>query len=900
MLDSYSDDICESLLATIDNLISSISTEESEDIFDIRTDIEASQKFGELKRLRRSLEEYNNRSSSLLYVGFVGHFSAGKSSSINSLLKSVGIKAGRQTGLNPTDKSVTLITDINNSNKLLGTHNRGDIEVGTAFKESSYLIDKVIVDTPGSGDPGIVEEVVRDFLPICDVIIYVLTAVSALDTTDIPVLKKARSKLPSIPIKFVVTRGDEFLINKKRDFTTDNINVEKKENFLAELAARFSNTIDGLTVSKDDIIVVCNDEDNYEAFGIDELKTYVDSMQEKIVLSNLHSHKVKYYIDSISHYKKYFLEKIESKRSSLDKLLETAKKNHEDYQRTITITNSKLTENWTKKRNEFNLYKAQHLKSQNYSWYNKNLPQDIVNNETYSKEQASLTKKIEDFVTEYIENVERQIKVNMTSQFNGEKQHFHRKIKEKFHDYPNIPENCNEIAEQSFLGNLSYRLKPAVPSTLHNWIMNSSKATYKYIENCLTELIIDAGSFHTKIKKKEALVKSSETHKESIEQLNKMFEDFIQLVRVYTSAVLSMNSRELAEKIGITKAIEKLESSDIEQLRLEALQTNLNEKLFPNHGINKQEFEDVLLNLDTSLTTIVGEYKASNTKFDSKYASAQIESIIFEHSSKIECSLQDVSESISSEYLIKHRELSQDIKIKINKSIDEYKLSSAQAEKELRKQKIRSVSLYGCVGSVIGSLIYFAYSYLLEQPMPESILGQIFVGLGVNILFASISVLISKSFNSSGEEKAKTIITNNTKLEDKILEILNSSNIRDWSFLTKHLGKLKAKLLNELKSISNKSSDEIFRHHIDEHYTRVKKLNSKLTQQSNRYRDAVETHLGSLTDYYSDIDGNLEKLKEFSEMIKEDSIYPSLNMFEQKSEAIKSKHDNIRDLAILG
>ena len=34
--------------------------------------------------------------------------------------------------------------------------------------ENSVLNQRVVVDTPGTGDPSVLEEMVRDFLPICD------------------------------------------------------------------------------------------------------------------------------------------------------------------------------------------------------------------------------------------------------------------------------------------------------------------------------------------------------------------------------------------------------------------------------------------------------------------------------------------------------------------------------------------------------------------------------------------------------------------------------------------------------------------------------------------------------------------------------------------------------------
>ncbi len=131
-----------------------------------------------LRRLHRSLLQYLQRNGSLFYAGVLGHFSAGKSSTINSLLDAWNSKNERLTDLNPTDTTITLITKEKNASSLVGVIREGHVTIRLEPVDNSFLDQIVLVDTPGTGDPQFIEEVARDFLPICDLILFVFSAAS--------------------------------------------------------------------------------------------------------------------------------------------------------------------------------------------------------------------------------------------------------------------------------------------------------------------------------------------------------------------------------------------------------------------------------------------------------------------------------------------------------------------------------------------------------------------------------------------------------------------------------------------------------------------------------------------------------------------------------------------------
>ncbi|MCU7837538.1 MAG: 50S ribosome-binding GTPase [gamma proteobacterium symbiont of Taylorina sp.] len=271
----------------------------------MKSDASTAQTSRELSSLQLSLDQYSGRNQSLNYYGFLGHFSAGKTTTINSLLKS---DDPRPTDQHPTNTSITIITHKNNQASLIGTHRRGELAVGTSLKENELRLETVIVDTPGSGDPTIVEEMVRDFLPICDTLIYVLSATAPLDNSDVPTLKKTIDELPFIPIKFVVTRANEFIKDTQKIFSEDNYDAEKANDFCTKLSRRLQNTIQGLSISPEDIILI----DNISGYNIDLLK-YIIFSGEKInteQLVKLHTHKVAYFAQPTDHLRTLFVNHI--------------------------------------------------------------------------------------------------------------------------------------------------------------------------------------------------------------------------------------------------------------------------------------------------------------------------------------------------------------------------------------------------------------------------------------------------------------------------------------------------------------------------------------------------------------------------------------------------------------
>lgn len=163
-MNSTNQDIrCNTLLEAIKDLKGEFQSELVENILEISTNPKSIENFNQLKRIERATDQYRKRTNNLFYIGFLGHFSSGKSSTINTLLNLHGTVNEKKTDHNPTDDQITLITSTENNQDVIKLTRSGQVPVIISLIEgNNSLADKVIMDTPGSGDPSTFEEIVRD------------------------------------------------------------------------------------------------------------------------------------------------------------------------------------------------------------------------------------------------------------------------------------------------------------------------------------------------------------------------------------------------------------------------------------------------------------------------------------------------------------------------------------------------------------------------------------------------------------------------------------------------------------------------------------------------------------------------------------------------------------------
>ena len=100
------------ILRHLNELEELIADEFVSESLELDDDYNTTQAYNNLQRIKRSLTQYAERKGELFYVGFLGHFSSGKSSTINSLLDLWGSNQVRDTSQNPTDQMLTKVLHL--------------------------------------------------------------------------------------------------------------------------------------------------------------------------------------------------------------------------------------------------------------------------------------------------------------------------------------------------------------------------------------------------------------------------------------------------------------------------------------------------------------------------------------------------------------------------------------------------------------------------------------------------------------------------------------------------------------------------------------------------------------------------------------------------------------------
>ncbi|MEL6692383.1 MAG: GTPase, partial [Pseudomonadota bacterium] len=277
------DQITSTLLQKASELRSLVNHED----FGLRDEIDASADMkactNELENIYRSLEQYSRSERDMRYLALVGHYSAGKSSTINSLLAN----EIRAIDLHPTDQGVTFISHSNNAKKILPAESQGDLNVQVSLIEHEILRETVLIDTPGTGDPSKVGAMVKDILPLASMLLYLINATNPFDESDLPNMKRIFEELNHIPFKFVITRSDVFKSDKSLPLSSTNVNELDQAQFAAKFIARLRSEGVAQDVTPSDLIFI----DNEAQFGLQDLinaaiKCDIDT--SKIHINTLH------------------------------------------------------------------------------------------------------------------------------------------------------------------------------------------------------------------------------------------------------------------------------------------------------------------------------------------------------------------------------------------------------------------------------------------------------------------------------------------------------------------------------------------------------------------------------------------------------------------------------------
>lgn len=885
------DVLCTNLLRTLQIFDKLLTEGEGIFCFDVNSNAESSNRHQELRRLMRSLQQYAEKDARLLYVGFLGHFSAGKSSTINTILNNSGVEHSRLTGQHPTDKAVTLITHSCNSNNLIGAYKRGELEVGASNIDAEFLKESVIVDTPGSGDPLVLEEMVRDFLPICDLIVYIFSAAIPLDKTDLPILLKVQKELPFISMRFIVTRADEFRKEIKQPFSSDNYDKPAADRFIGELISRIEASVDSLKVSKENILLI----DNITGFNTENLDTFVFNTEfdGSLLSTQLHSHKIDYYHRCTREIKSFFSSYIQQKINDLDLLFSTAKSNHTSFQNSVTIANNRLTESWSKQ-NQILIQKL----SANTDWIANleecdDISSNILEAEIIKREVDRIRESVRFWANSSADSTCRALEGKFRAFFYGHMADLRSQV---VRSQTPDQEHLHPLLIRNPRSDGFFEYDKETPGALSVDLRRIPAKALKIIHDNAELISSNSTRMTSAIEGRRFVMNLRKTIDESIAQLYEMLRGFFDSVHVYRSAIVSLNARQFAERVGLADAMDEVEKAKLPNERQEAWHKSLVERIFSGYQTIFDEAEKKLTRLSEKLNKL----KSKAERLNSINISITADKAIDEHfalsdptkDSKFYEHIQTVVDSFNEASDEHFRNLSKERSDLIEKKRHELKVRL----KTIARKRVLHFSTFIFIGFIIGLLGYLVF-YLWKEPFNQNWTNVMLAGVGANFITSGIgwiSARFSDKSAKSTQDENDNFIQASREITEKLLS--NSSAINDFNFIGNLEDSLKTIFSRNWKNVINSVLDEIVAKPLKEPYDTLFELAEDMEACKQEYIQIAKETVSSLSSFYKADEKNLEALSEISAEIREEAILPSFTMFQERMEIFKNKLSELNSL----
>jgi len=816
-----------------------------------------------LKRTIRSLEQYINKERSLIYIGFVGHYSSGKSSTLNNLFDFSGTENVRKTGLNPTDKAITLMTHPKNSNSLtLMTRNGGEVPIHTTIIDHPLLEKIVISDTPGSGDPDVVNEMIQDFLPICDIIIYLVSATNPIDQADLPLLKQKSDKLPFIPIKYVITRTDEFKVKRTQPLSNTNIDTPKIDLFKGQLISRVNEIFPEQPIKLNDLILI----DNIDKYNIATLKEYIVSLSNNLnnqELVRIHGYKIEYYKRIIDNIYSYFLALIKNKVTQSQGYESTARENIQRFDKSSQINNEKMRMLWAKSLDKLNDTYQDELLAIKEITTSKYL-------ESPSITKALLALKVE--VVQKISQVSNGYYGNIVNDLNEVLKKNVRQNKEKLINTISNADFLTEDISEIFPKTLSFDTTK-IPISINTAKIEPEleKVDTKlehYFYDARSELIKSCQRLANLMHSAATITNFEEQYILGKESISENFDHYFDLIQMYRGAVLTRNNKETIEKLRIGTQLDELDQELNEQF-VDSNKHKALELIFIPIDDAISNFKANVISLLTDISNLKTQLREINFKpITTSEFTLGPEEVILDSVVEIY-----VEEKVEKSQIFYNETLDNAFEEHTNRFI---KFKKKKKEKVTARVKfIRTWSL------IIGGLFMIAtlFYYFIKGKTAASWTDAIIASLIANAIGGILSFLFLKL-----QKDSKTVEDTSSKEfsnESKNILIASFSDEFWADFKLKLEPKVNLSPSSGIKKRYTEISTEWQAKNRESFDSKIQELAAKkdeLMKITDAYTNDLESLFNQYIKVFSEADNNSKTIQEVTQKIKNDSIEPSFDL----------------------
>jgi predicted GTPase len=864
----------QSILNGLNTLNELLDMPVAREALDLAQNATTAKRYEILRRLRQSLKQYLERDGDLFYIGFLGHFSSGKSSTINSLLGIWDNPRQRETGLHPTDTTITLITCEKNIKSLLGVIREGHVTIRSQALDTPLLDRLVFVDTPGTGDPHLIQEIARDFLPICDLILFLFSAASPLDQADLPLLFELHKRLPFIPISFVITRADELRIDSAKPVSEANIDLAKTTNFLAKVTSRI-NPLLSPTVYTDTSFMLVDNKSNYH---IDNLRTFLlahCNPSNPHARISMHANKMHFYLSGAKDLRDFFGAFLDGKLVELNKIVTAADRNIKTYNEIVRISNNNLTKAWLDQHTAvsdartrtFDRIKPLGALPADYSTFG-----SVVNRQTQ-------------IATEIIRDAQY-VAAHVSAQLT---QQVVAPIGQRLHNSEMTIEQIglDALTPSSHgisIAQISWNLEKTelIPDTL---LMRKSDELRMSQADALQDAAADlrrmAEETEKLVQKRSPLTECEVVMKNAQESLITDLNQFFRNVELYRDGVFSHTTKESIATLGIGRQLDALESEFNDDDK-SGFAADARRDIFPGFDELTTSVVTQLASLSAKLRVLVESLKTlklSRPEASRDAIGAAIDAATVSLTVELKQELQADSDRLSAKVAAAVGGLIAGTKA-------DYDATMKGATKERRNRYLGITSVAG----IIALAFYVGFHYL-TQPPPQTRFSTIAWAVLANVIGDIVGIVVARLRDRFPDTARKIRERFNAMLRTNVRKLIDSE-LKAFEFTTVNERALTHRLTQLYQRIVMADA-EAWRPQATEYFRQLKGLQIEYGAVRSSYVAVIDNISRHCAGYFSDASRNLNILNSVAGRIKERAIEPSFQLLAETRRQLENVKKDI-------
>jgi predicted GTPase/gas vesicle protein len=788
----------------------------------------------------------------------------------------------RRATRNPTDKYITFIFHPKNEEAIINISRSDNIVILEDPIKDEFLENIVLIDTPGYGDPEAGAEKVRDSLPICDLILYLFSAGRPFGEEDIPLLNLKFFELDRIPMIFVITRADEFKLNRNEAFDEErNFDEAKYETELDETWRRLERQI-GMTVNiyKEQVILI----DNEEAYNIDKLRQTLLSRAAVVQgesSAEIHIHKLNYYIKNSEHIRDFYGSFLGEKITELDVILETAKTRVEEYREGIELTNVSLVNSW---QNYF--YRVD--KSHQGTIRKFSVAPDL----SASIDQLSTPeiKVLKDEIGNQVESRISSLNDILQSEVSKQVQSRLSKIQNEIEDlHINSVDNDIPISWPSLVDTVDITMNFGLirPEGLLQAMANE---THEKIHQKLLDAHYQIEEGHQKLAKPlkdyEPLKSFEKIIGDAKRSLSGQVENrFLKIVRLYRDSVFSAGSRQSYLKLGqdIAATMDQLEQDFREDQKIR-FQQHAVSNIFGTSDKLNGHYTDQL----QSLITQAGEIELDLQEIQEIVPSSPE----YVSDEDISTAVADIRDSLSqrikdqANYLLEtiHSEIVDEVK----DNAQEYR-NSVKRERSRRRWRLAGWTI---IGFILAAILSFGSIYLSQGTVANSPFWVIWLGVASSVVFAAISFIIGRIFNNLDALIDQVTETYNDKLRSSCSRVIRSK-MEEHEKNPTNVVNLENFILEAWQECLIDKPHNNWKAESDKFLEAVRSQAKQYSKLKDQYTNIIKKMADDYSGYFRNSSDKAKNLEKIANDIREEAIQPSFDFLRETKEELSNLKDDL-------